>query len=152
MLRRIPTAPRSTTRLEPPYDTNGSGIPVRGAMPSAAARLIAACPQTSAVMPAARSFPNGSWHRMAIRNPTSASNANAPITSDAPMRPSYSPMTAKIMSVWASGRYEIFPTPSPSPAPVTPPEPIPIVAWTIWNPAPWASDHGSRKLKTRARR
>ena len=61
-------------------------------------------------------------------------------------------MTAKIMSVWASGRYEIFPTPSPSPAPVKPPEPIPIVAWTIWKPAPWASLHGSRKLKMRARR
>ncbi len=31
---------RSTTRLEPPYETNGSGMPVSGAMPSAAARLI----------------------------------------------------------------------------------------------------------------
>ena len=61
-------------------------------------------------------------------------------------------MTAKIMSVCASGRYDTFPTPSPSPAPVKPPEPIPIVAWTIWKPDPWASDHGSRKLKTRARR
>ena len=62
------------------------------------------------------------------------------------------PITAKIMSVCASGRYEIFPTPSPSPAPVTPPEPIPIIAWTIWKPDPSASLHGSRKLKTRARR
>ena len=61
-------------------------------------------------------------------------------------------MTAKIMSVCASGRYETFPTPSPSPAPVNPPEPMPIVAWTIWKPAPCASDHGSRKLKMRARR
>ena len=51
---------RSTTRLDPPYETNGSGIPVSGAIPSAAARLIAACPHTSAVMPAASSFPNGS--------------------------------------------------------------------------------------------
>ena len=38
-------------RLEPPYETNGSGIPVSGAMPSTAARLITAWPLISAVMP-----------------------------------------------------------------------------------------------------
>ena len=32
MLRRIPTEASSTTRLEPPYETNGSGIPVSGAI------------------------------------------------------------------------------------------------------------------------
>ena len=53
MLRRMPTDRSATTRLEPPYDTNGSGIPVSGARPTTAARLIAACPVTSAVMPAA---------------------------------------------------------------------------------------------------
>ena len=152
MLRRTPAEASETTRLEPPYETNGSVIPVNGARPSTAARLMSACPQTSAVMPAARSFPNGSLQRIAIRNPASARTANAQITSVTPMRPSSSPMTAKIMSVCASGRYEIFPTPSPSPAPVTPPEPIQMVACTIWKPAPCASDHGSRKLNTRARR
>ena len=48
---------RRTIRLEPPYETNGSGIPVSGAIPSTAARLIAAWPQTRDVSPAARSFP-----------------------------------------------------------------------------------------------
>jgi hypothetical protein len=42
MLRRIPTQARPITRLEPPYETNGSGIPVSGARPITAARLIAA--------------------------------------------------------------------------------------------------------------
>jgi hypothetical protein len=42
MLRRTPTDARSTTRLDPPYDTNGSGIPVSGATPITAARLITA--------------------------------------------------------------------------------------------------------------
>ena len=60
------------TRLDPPYDTNGSGMPVSGASPSTAARLIAACPHTSAVMPAARRFPNGSLHAIARRRPAYA--------------------------------------------------------------------------------
>src|SRR5437763_454265 len=42
--------------------------------------------------------------------------------------------------------------PWPRPSPKTPPEPSPIMAWTIWKPVPWASCHGWRKLKTRARR
>jgi hypothetical protein len=42
MLRRMPTQASATTRLEPPYETNGSGIPVSGASPITAARLIAA--------------------------------------------------------------------------------------------------------------
>ena len=60
------------TRLEPPYETNGSGIPVSGASPSTAARLIAAWPQMSAVMPAARRFPNGSLQAIASRRPAYA--------------------------------------------------------------------------------
>ena len=35
---------------------------------------------------------------------------------------------------------------------MTPPEPIPIRAWTVWKPVSCGSDHGSRKLKSRARR
>jgi len=126
----------ATTRLEPPYETNGSGIPVSGASPSTAARLIAAWPQMSAVSPAASSFPKGSRQRSAMRKPATAKTPNAAITSADPKRPSSSPMTAKIMSVCASGRYEILPTPSPRPAPVKPPEPMPIIAWTIWKPEP----------------
>jgi hypothetical protein len=42
MLRRMPTEKSSTTRLEPPYETNGRGIPVSGANPRTAARLMPA--------------------------------------------------------------------------------------------------------------
>ena len=69
MLRRTPTPASITTRFEPPYETNGSGIPVSGATPIAAAMLIAACPQTSAVIPAASRFANGSREAIASRIP-----------------------------------------------------------------------------------
>ena len=137
---------------EPPYETNGSGIPVSGAIPSTANRLTAACPQTRVVSPAASRFPKGSRQFRAIRNPAQAKTANAAITAVVPIRPSSSPTIAKIMSVCASGRYEIFETPWPSPSPVIPPEPIPMIAWTVWKPAPCGSCQGSRKLRKRSRR
>lgn len=73
-------------------------------MPRTAARLIVACPHTSAVMPAARSFPKRSGQPSATRNPATANAANAAITESEPTSPSSSPTTAKIMSVCASGR------------------------------------------------
>ena len=75
MLRRTPTPTSITTRLEPPYETNGSGIPVSGAIPSTAARLIAAWQETRAVMPAASRFPKGSTHSSATFNPAHAKSA-----------------------------------------------------------------------------
>ena len=80
MLRRMPTAASRTTRLDPPYETNGSGIPVSGATPSTAARLMAAWPQTSEVIPAASSFPNGSRQCSATAKPANANAAKAAIT------------------------------------------------------------------------
>lgn len=65
----MPTDASATTRLEPPYDTKGSGIPVNGAIPITALTLTAAWPQTSAVIPVARSFPNGSRHPSATLKP-----------------------------------------------------------------------------------
>jgi hypothetical protein len=58
-----------TTRLEPPYETSGSGIPVSGARPITALTLTAAWPQMSAVIPAASSFPKRSRHASATLNP-----------------------------------------------------------------------------------
>ena len=69
MLRRMPTERSATTRLEPPYETNGSGIPVSGASPTTAATLIAAWQQIIAVIPAASRFPNGSRQPIAVRSP-----------------------------------------------------------------------------------
>ena len=59
-------------RLEPPEETSGSVIPVSGAIPSTAAMLMNACPQTSTVSPAASRFPNGSRHASAMRSPAYA--------------------------------------------------------------------------------
>jgi len=56
-------------RLEPPYETNGSGIPVSGARPMTALTLTAAWPQISAVIPAARNFPKGSRQASATLKP-----------------------------------------------------------------------------------
>jgi hypothetical protein len=79
-------------------------MPVSGATPITAARLMTACPHTSVVSPAANRFPNGSLHRSAMRIPVYANTAKAPMTSVVPSSPSSSPTIAKIMSVWASGR------------------------------------------------
>ena len=121
-------------------------------MPSTAARLTAAWPQTSVVTPAASRFPNGSRHESATRKPAQAKSAKPVTTTTEPTSPSSSPTTAKIMSVWASGRKLIFWIPCPIPSPVSPPEPMPMIACTFWNPAPSASFQGSRKLNTRSRR
>jgi hypothetical protein len=66
MLRSNPTAASATTRLDPPADTNGSGIPVSGARPRTAAMLMIACPQMSVVSATARRLPKGSLHWMAM--------------------------------------------------------------------------------------
>lgn len=82
----------------------GNGIPVSGAMPRTVPRLIAAWAQTSVPIPAARRLPNGSRQRSAIESAAYPKAAYAVITAATPTRPSSSPMTARIMSVWASGR------------------------------------------------
>ena len=79
-------------------------MPVSGARPITALTLTAACPQTSDVTPAARSFPKGSRQRSATVKPANAKAANAPITAVVPISPSSSPITARIMSVCCSGR------------------------------------------------
>ena len=132
MLRRMPTETSATTRLEPPYDTKGSGIPVSGASPITAARLIAAWPHTSTVRPAASRLPKGSLQLSAIRRPKYANAPYAAMTAAAPMSPSSSPMIAKIMSVCASGRKFAFSMLWPRPRPKTPPEPRPMIACTVW--------------------
>jgi hypothetical protein len=79
-------------------------MPVSGARPMTALTFTAACPQMSAVMPAASSFPNGSLQASATLKPAYPKTTKAPRTAKAPNRPSSSPMMAKIMSVDASGR------------------------------------------------
>ena len=63
-----------------------------------------AWPQTSATIPDASRLPNGSRETSAIRRPAYAKSAYPSTSAAVPISPSSSPMTAKIMSVWASGR------------------------------------------------
>ena len=55
-------------------------------------------------MPAATSMPNRSGARSAARTPRHAKATKQAMTSSAPIRPSSSPMMAKMKSVWALGR------------------------------------------------
>lgn len=73
-------------------------------MPVAAETLIAACPTSSEVMPAATNLPKRSLHLSAMRKPMKAKAAKPRTTSSTPSKPSSSPIIERIMSVWASGR------------------------------------------------
>ena len=65
----MPTAAKLMTRLEPPADTNGSGIPVTGISPTTTPMLMNAWRQIQAVMPAASSAPKVSGADNATRTP-----------------------------------------------------------------------------------
>ena len=83
------------------------------------------------VKPPAISRSCGVRAAFAIRSPPNTNIANSRMTHPRPIRPNSSPMVAAIMSVWASGRYEIFCRPFPGPTPHQPPDPIAINAWTV---------------------
>ncbi len=60
MLMRIPTAAMVMTREEPPYETNGSGMPVTGSTPTTAPTLITAWLVIQTVIPTASRLPKRS--------------------------------------------------------------------------------------------
>lgn len=65
----MPTAAKLMTRLDPPAETNGSGIPVTGMSPTTTAMLMNAWMQIQEVIPAASSAPNVSGAPRAVRMP-----------------------------------------------------------------------------------
>ena len=107
----MPAASIVNTSADPPNDTNGSGTPDTGSSPTTPPMLTAAWATTQTVIPAARSVPNRSGARSAARIPRTANAANSPRTASVPMRPSSSPMTAKMKSVCAFGRNSHFGVP-----------------------------------------
>ena len=58
--------------------------------------------------------------------------ANMSTTLMLPISPSSSPMTAKMKSVWASGRPPHFSRLAPRPVPNNPPVASPYWPWMIW--------------------
>ena len=79
-------------------------MPLVGISPSTTLRLTNACATTIVVMPRARNAPNRSGAVVAALNPRQAITPKQATTSVAPIRPSSSEMTAKMKSVWGSGR------------------------------------------------
>src|SRR5581483_9260620 len=152
MLARMPAPTIVNTSDDPPNDTNGSGIPETGSRPTTPPMLMAAWAVTHTVMPAARSMPKRSGARAATRTPRTANATNSERTSSEPIRPSSSPLTAKMKSVCAFGRKCHLARPAPRPTPVSPPVPMAMSDCTIWYPVLPASAVGCRKVSTRARR
>jgi hypothetical protein len=101
----------------------GNGMPVVGMTPVTAITLMNACMQIHEVMPPASRAPNRSGARSEARTPRHARKRNAPSTATVPIRPSSSPMIAKMKSVCASGSHSYFCTELPNPTPKIPPEP-----------------------------
>ena len=95
----------SPTQSElPPYEIKGSVMPVIGTRLATTAMFTQAWKQSQIVMPVASSAPVESSARSAIRTPRNASARNSRTMTSAPARPSSSPSTAKIESVYGCGR------------------------------------------------
>jgi len=103
MLSRRPVPARHITRLETPKDTNGNGTPVKGITAVTTAMFTMACSTNQQVTPRAIRLAKRSGAPLAMRNPRQATIANNPSTTSVPIKPSSSPTTAKIASVWAAG-------------------------------------------------
>ncbi len=95
---------RPTQSELPPYEMKGSVMPVIGTRLATTAMFTHAWKQSHMVMPIASSAPVESSARSAIRTPRKASARNSRTITSAPARPSSSPSTAKIESVYGCGR------------------------------------------------
>ena len=116
----------SPTQSElPPYEMNGSVMPVIGTRLATTAMFTHAWKTSHVVMPAAKSAPVESFARSAIAMPRYAIAKNSTMTTSVPARPISSPSTAKIESVYGAGRKPNFSRPAPSPSPNTPPRASP---------------------------
>ena len=95
---------RPTQSELPPYEMKGSVMPVIGTRLATTAMFTHAWKQSHIVMPIASSAPVESSARRAIRTPRKASARKSRTITSAPARPSSSPSTAKIESVYGCGR------------------------------------------------
>ena len=84
---------------DPPYEMNGSVIPVIGTSDATTAMFTQAWNTSHTVMPVARSEPVASGADSAIRIPLNAITRKSTTTASVPSSPSSSPRTAKIESV-----------------------------------------------------
>ena len=106
---------------EPPYEMNGSVIPVIGTSDATTAMFTHAWNTSHTVTPVASSAPVTSGAESAMRMPLNAITRNRITTASVPRSPSSSPSTAKIESVYGAGRKPNFSRPAPRPSPNGPP-------------------------------
>ena len=106
---------------EPPYEMNGSVIPVIGSRLATTAMFTQAWKAIQTVTPVARRPPTASGAPIAMRMPLKAMTRNSATTTSVPRSPSSFPRTAKIESVYAAGRKPNFSLPAPRPSPSGPP-------------------------------
>jgi hypothetical protein len=92
--------------------------------------MMKVCRPMMAVRPAASSFSNGDSTRMAIRRPAPTMSRKPMSTATVPIRPSSSPMAAKMKSVETAGMRWGFPCPRL--VPVRPPAAKANMACTVW--------------------
>lgn len=117
---------------DPPYDTNGSGSPATGMMPSVIPMFSNAWKANQAMMPAATIVPYSSVVSRAIRQARHRTTPRRTRISPAPRKPSSSPATVKTKSVCCSGtNWPVVWVPWKRPVPVSPPEPMAMRAWLV---------------------
>lgn len=138
------------TTEEPPCATNGRVIPVSGMRSSTPPATTKTWSPTIAASPIASSRPNGSRSAMPVRKPRETSSAYSRRTAISPVRPSSSPMVARMKSDLAAKPIRTE-CPLPSPAPSSPPQAKANSDWAIWlAPRPAAIEpSGSSQSATR---
>lgn len=103
----------------------GSVMPVSGTSAATTAMFIQAWNTIHTVTPVASNAPVMSGAESAMRVPLNAMTRKSSTTLSVPSRPSSSPRTAKIESVYGAGRNPNFSFPAPRPSPSGPPRASP---------------------------
>src|SRR5262245_40221965 len=116
----IPMPQASEIIEDPPYEMNGSVMPLAGMRCIFTAMLMADCRPNNIAIPAAAKRRNGSSMRMACMSARSTMNANSTTSTRQSTMPNSSAATAKTKSAWLSGSTR-FTVPSPGPRPNQPP-------------------------------
>src|SRR5262245_39847873 len=116
----IPMPQASEIIEDPPYEMNGSVMPLAGMRCIFTAMLMADCRPNNIAMPAAPKRRNGSSMRIACVSARSTMNANSNTSTRQSTMPNASAATANTKSAWLSGSAR-FTVPSPGPRPNQPP-------------------------------
>src|SRR5262245_37444383 len=144
---RSASATKFATSDDPPYEMNGSVMPVSGMTRVTPPRMMKLCSPMIVASPAAKSFENARTASAATRKALPTKSMNPMTTLTVPMRPSSSPIAENTKSVAALGILSGFPRPSPVPA--KPPVPNAYHDWMIWNPVVDRVFHGLIHVSTR---